>query len=152
MIYGIAIGSNVGNCAENLRRGVEMIALTPGCRVVAEAPLYETAPVDCAPGTPSFLNSVIEVECELEPHALHARLKAIESALGRPEQRAKNSPRTLDLDILYAGDRVIDDETLTIPHPRLHLRRFVLEPLADIRPELRLPGQEKTVAELLAAL
>jgi 2-amino-4-hydroxy-6-hydroxymethyldihydropteridine diphosphokinase len=95
---------------------------------------------------------VIEVESSLEAHALHQVLQGIEIAFGRPEKREPNTPRPLDLDILYAGDQCMDDAVLTIPHPRLHLRRFVLQPLADIRPDLILPGQGKMVAELLALL
>lgn len=153
MNFGIALGSNLGDRAENMRRGVELLmARVPGIRLNASAQVYETEPVDCAPGTQAFLNTVIEVSANCLPHELHAHLKAIEQALGRPEQRERNSPRTLDLDLLYADDVVSDDPVLTLPHPRMHLRRFVLEPLADIRPELVLPGQKVTVAELLVGL
>ncbi|MFC5457380.1 2-amino-4-hydroxy-6-hydroxymethyldihydropteridine diphosphokinase [Prosthecobacter fluviatilis] len=153
MKFGIALGSNLGDRAENMQRGVELLmARVPGIRLNASARVYETEPVDCAPGTQAFLNTVIEVAAECTPEELHEHLKAIEQALGRPEQRERNSPRTLDLDLLYADDVVSDDPVLTLPHPRMHLRRFVLEPLADIRPELVLPGQKVTVAELLANL
>lgn len=153
MNFGIALGSNLGDRAENMRRGIELLmARVPGIRLHASAQVYETEPVDCAPGTQAFLNTVIEVEAGCLPQELHEHLKAIEQALGRPEQRERNSPRTLDLDLLYADDVVSDDPVLTLPHPRMHLRRFVLEPLADIRPELVLPGQKVSVAELLASL
>jgi 2-amino-4-hydroxy-6-hydroxymethyldihydropteridine diphosphokinase len=153
MNFGIALGSNLGDRTENMRRGIELLmARVPGIRLNASAQVYETEPVDCAPGTQAFLNTVIEVSADCAPHELHSHLKAIEQALGRPEQRARNSPRTLDLDLLYADDAVSDDPVLTLPHPRMHLRRFVLEPLADIRPELVLPGQKVSVAELLAGL
>ena len=153
MNFGIALGSNLGDRAENMRRGIELLMTrVPGIHLNASAPVYETEPVDCAPGTQAFLNTVIEVEADCLPHELHTHLKAIEQALGRPEQRERNSPRTLDLDLLYADDVVSDDPVLTLPHPRMHLRRFVLEPLADIRPELILPGQRETVAALLRQL
>lgn len=153
MNFGIALGSNLGDRAENMRRGVELLlARVPGIRLNASAQVYETEPVDCAPGTQAFLNTVIEVAADCLPHELHAHLKAIEQELGRPEQRERNSPRTLDLDLLYADDVVSDDPVLTLPHPRMHLRRFVLEPLADIRPELVLPGQKVSVGKLLAGL
>ena len=153
MNFGIALGSNLGDRAENMRRGIELLmARVPGVRLNASAQVYETEPVDCAPGTQAFLNTVIEVAAECSPEELHAHLKAVEQALGRPEQRERNSPRTLDLDLLYADAVVSDDPVLTLPHPRMHLRRFVLEPLADIRPELVLPGQTETVGELLAGL
>jgi len=119
---------------------------------LAAGALYETDPVDCAPGTQAFLNTVIEMAAGVTPHTLHAHLQAVEQALGRPAQREKNAPRRLDMDLLYVGDFVSDDPVLIVPHPRLHLRRFVLQPLADIRPELVLPGHVQTIAEHLAAL
>jgi 2-amino-4-hydroxy-6-hydroxymethyldihydropteridine diphosphokinase len=153
MRFGIALGSNLGERAENIRRGIEMLlASVPHVKLDASAPVYETEPVDCAPGTQSFLNTVIEIEADCTPQELHTHLKAVESALGRPEQRERNSPRTLDLDLLYADDVVSDDPALILPHPRLHLRRFVLQPLADIRPDLLLPGQTQSIAGLLARL
>lgn len=151
--YGIALGSNLGDRAANLRRGVELLMQrVPGIRLVASGGIYETEPVDCAPGTQAFLNSVIEIEAACSPHELHAHLAAIEQALGRPAERERNAPRTLDLDLLYAGDYVSSDPALILPHPRLHLRRFVLQPLADIRLDLKLPGHDLTIAQHLAAL
>jgi 2-amino-4-hydroxy-6-hydroxymethyldihydropteridine diphosphokinase len=153
MHFGIALGSNLGDRAANMQRGIKLLMeCVPGIRLNASAPVYETEPVDCAPGTQAFLNTVIEVSADCTPQELHSHLKAIEHALGRPEQRERNSPRTLDLDLLYADDVVSDDPDLILPHPRMHLRRFVLEPLANIRPELILPGQQVSVAELLAGL
>lgn len=152
MIYGIALGSNLGDRAEHLRRGLDLIRESVPGAVIRTAAIYETAPVDCAPGTQAFLNTAIEMEADILPHDLHAKLKAIETTLGRPPLHERNSPRTLDLDILHAGHLVIDDETLTVPHPRLHQRRFVLQPMADLNPSLRLPNQSKTIAELLAEL
>lgn len=152
--FGIALGSNLGDREANLRRGVELLmARVPEAQLTAVASLYETEPVDCAPGTQAFINTVIEVVADdLSPTQMHAHLAAVEQAMGRPAQREKNSPRTLDLDLLYAGDFEIDSPSLTIPHPRLHQRRFVLQPLAEIRPDLVLPGQTKTIAKLLAEL
>ena len=153
MNFGIALGSNLGDRAANIQRGIELLmSRVPGIRLNASAPVYETEPVDCAPGTQAFLNTVIEVAAECLPDELHSHLKAFEQALGRPDQRERNSPRTLDLDMLYADDVVSADPALILPHPRMHMRRFVLEPLADIRPELMLPGQKVPVSELLAGL
>jgi 2-amino-4-hydroxy-6-hydroxymethyldihydropteridine diphosphokinase len=153
MHFGIALGSNLGDRAENLRRGIALLMESvPGGELIASAALYETDPVDCTPEAQAFLNTVIEIIAPCAPQELHARLKAVESALGRPEQRERNSPRTLDLDLLYADDVVSDDPELILPHPRLHQRRFVLQPLADIRPELVLPGQRAPVAALLQNL
>lgn len=153
MNFGIALGSNLGDRAANIQRGIELLlARIPGVKLSASAPVYETDPVDCAPGTQAFLNTVIEVGAPCTPHELHEHLKAVESALGRPEQRERNAPRTLDLDLLYADDVVSHDPALILPHPRLHQRRFVLQPLADIRPDLILPGQSSPVSVLLADL
>lgn len=150
MHFGIALGSNLGDRAENIQRGIELLlARVPGIQLKASAPVYETDPVDCAPGTQAFLNTVIEIEADCPPHELHTHLKAIESALGRPEQRERNSPRTLDLDLLYADAIISTGPELILPHPRMHLRSFVLRPLVDIRPGLVLPGFSKTVSSLL---
>lgn len=153
MHFGIALGSNLGDRAENLRRGISLLLESvPEAELIARAALYETDPVDCTADAQAFLNTVIEITAPCTPQELHARLKAVESALGRPEQRERNSPRTLDLDLLYADDVISDDPELTLPHPRLHQRRFVLQPLADIRPELVLPAQNETIAALLQKL
>lgn len=153
MAFGIALGSNLGDRESHLVRGVELLLQRlPEAVLLAGASLYETDPVDCAPDAQPFLNSVIEVGVRLAARELYAHLAAVEQALGRPSQRARNAPRTLDLDVLYAGDQVSQDPDLILPHPRLHERRFVLQPLAEIRPELILPGQPGPVADLLAAL
>jgi 2-amino-4-hydroxy-6-hydroxymethyldihydropteridine diphosphokinase len=151
--YGIAVGSNAGDPKANLRAGLSrLMALLPEARLTAVAPLYETDPVDCPPGSQVFYNSVVEIECRLTPHALREVTAEVERWAGRPEVRERNAPRTLDLDLLYCGEAAVDDAILTIPHPRLALRRFVLAPLSEIRPDLVLPGQQATIRELLAAL
>ena len=114
--------------------------------------IYETEPVDCAPGTPMYLNAVAEIRSKKEPLELLHALQQIEQREGRPAIHERNTPRTLDLDLLYAGNTQLQNPQFTLPHPRLHLRRFVLAPLADIRPELILPGFQQTVAQLLAGL
>ena len=152
MIYGIALGSNLGDRTDNLRRALNLIYESVPGAVIRAACIYETLPVECAPGTQAFLNTAIELEADIQPHDLHTKLKSIESQLGRPTLHERNSPRTIDLDILHAGPLTIEDETLTVPHPRLHQRRFVLQPMADLNPSLQLPNQAKTIAELLAAL
>ena len=150
---GIAVGSNVGDRLENLRAGVRrLLELLPEVRLTAVAPLFETAPVDCVPGTQSFYNSVIEIDCGLTPHELREVTADVERWMGRPGVRERNAPRTLDLDLLYCGEQMLDDDVLTIPHPRLAQRRFVLAPLAVIRPELMLPGARHSISELLAQL
>lgn len=116
------------------------------------SPIYVTQPVDCKINTRYFYNMVVELKCSLPPIELLAQLRKIETTQGRPAHRQRNAPRTIDLDILYAGNQVAESEELTLPHPRLTQRRFVLQPLADIRPELVLPGQSKDIATLLAEL
>ena len=153
MRTAIALGSNLGDRLANLSAGREAVLRLPGVSApVLLSRVYETEPVGTGPDAGAFLNAVMEVEFTGHPLALLAALRSIESALGRPTRHPRNTPRTLDLDILYAGDLVLSNDTLILPHPRLHLRRFVLAPLNDIRPGLRLPGQARTVSELLAHL
>lgn len=153
MTYAIALGSNLGDRLACLSQGVgEMLARLDHARLTAVASVYETAPVGCPPGSQNFYNSVVEIECPMAPHAVQKVLQSIERMLGRPDERERNAPRPLDLDILYAGQMRVDDDVLTLPHPRLHLRRFVLQPLAEISPDLILPRHAQTVAQLLAAL
>jgi 2-amino-4-hydroxy-6-hydroxymethyldihydropteridine diphosphokinase len=152
---GIALGSNLGNRSAELNAGISFLRSLSGTGEIRESPRIETAPVDCPPGSPPFLNSVAEIEVDsvvLTPLNLLASLQDFESKRGRSLLRDTNSPRPLDLDIIYYGVERIDQMGLIIPHPRAHLRRFVLEPLSHLRPDLVLPGQPKTVAELLAGL
>lgn len=149
---GIALGSNLGDRTAELDAGIAFLRTLPGGDRLRESPRIETAPVDCPPGSPPFLNSVAEIEIDpvaLPPEILLAKLQAFERSRGRAERREINAPRPLDLDILYYGDRALTQSALVIPHPRAHLRRFVLEPLSHLRPDLVLPGQEKTVRQLL---
>ena len=153
MKAGIALGSNRGNRKAHLaaaKRFLSSLHTGPGAPLCSA--LYETEPVDCATGTAGFLNAVMEIESPLEPIALLVRLRAFEEQQGRAAHRAKNSPREIDLDLLYAGDTHTGGPELTLPHPRMTARRFVLQPLAEIRPDLVLPGRHLTVAQLLAAL
>ena len=153
MRCGIALGSNLGDRLAHLRAGQAALAkLHTGSDAPLFSPIYETEPVDCAPGTAPYLNAVMEIEYAGEPIVLLLALQQIERAQGRPAEHGHNAPRTLDLDLLYAGDCTLQSAELTLPHPRLTTRRFVLQPLADLRPELTLPGTPKTVAELLAGL
>ncbi|WP_009960757.1 2-amino-4-hydroxy-6-hydroxymethyldihydropteridine diphosphokinase [Verrucomicrobium spinosum] len=153
MKYGIALGSNLGDRLENLRQAVvALLQSVPGSRVIATSAVYETDPVDCPPGSPGFLNAVIELEAELQPLDLLQHTRAIEAALGRPNEHEHHAPRTVDLDLLYADAAVVDHPDLTLPHPRMTQRRFVLQPLADIRADLRLPGEDRSVQEILDTL
>ena len=153
MIFGIALGSNVGDRLHHLRVAMmELLRGPSGVELRKAAPLYETEPVDCADGAPRFFNTVVEVATNLEPLSLLHELRRIESLLGRSNAHEHHAPRTVDLDLLYADDLALQHPELTLPHPRTHQRRFVLQPLGDIRPDLVLPGQTRSVAELLAKL
>lgn len=146
---GIALGSNTGDCLAHLRAAVAALrAADPQLEV---SPVYETAPVDCPDGSGAFLNGVAILTWTDTPEALLHFLRRIECRLGRPSERARNAPRTIDLDILYAGDAVLTGVELLLPHPRLHERRFVLQPLCDLRPDLVLPGFAQTIRSLLSA-
>ncbi len=153
MRAGIALGSNLDDRLAYLRQGRALVLALPGVSApVIDSPVYETEPVGSEPDTGAYLNAVMEVEYDGQPIALLKGLQRIEAELGRPSERPHNASRTLDLDLLYAGDLVLSKDDVVIPHPRLHLRRFVLTPLADIRPELILPGQQQSIAALLAGL
>jgi 2-amino-4-hydroxy-6-hydroxymethyldihydropteridine diphosphokinase len=121
-------------------------------QLLAVASLYETDPVDCPPGSPLFINTVMEVRSDLQPLDLLRLTQSIEAQLGRPQQREHHAPRPLDLDLLYAEGITLDHAELQLPHPRLQQRRFVLAPLAEIHPELILPGHELMIKEHLQAL
>ncbi len=121
-----------------------------GVRLVALSRWWESAPVPPTPGAPPFVNGVARLDGQAGPRALLAALQAIEAAHGR-ERPYPNAPRTLDLDLLDAGGALADDPVLTLPHPRLHLRRFVLAPLAEVAPGWRHPRTGETVEALLAA-
>lgn len=153
MRTGIALGSNVGDRLAQLRSGRDAVLRISGVSGPAlSSRVYETEPVGTGPDAGAFLNAVIEVEFAGHPMALLDSLQAIEAEHGRPSKRPRNAPRTLDLDILYVGNLVLTNEEIVIPHPRMHLRRFVLTPLCDIRPDLVLPGQHHTIAEFLSSV
>ena len=114
--------------------------------------IYETEPVDCAADAGRFLNAVLEIGYDGEALELLRQLRAIEAELGRPSRHARNASRTLDLDLLYFGEHALATAELELPHPRMQGRRFVLEPLAEIRPDLILPGSAESIATLLVAL
>ena len=153
MRTAVALGSNLGDRLEKLRAARKAIADLANVKPpILSSAIYETEPVDCEPGANKFLNAVVEFDYEGDPARLLEQLNRIEESLGRARDHLKNVSRTIDIDLLYNGDRKIEDGRLQLPHPRLHLRKFVLQPLADIRPGLLLPGQTKTVSQLLKEL
>jgi 2-amino-4-hydroxy-6-hydroxymethyldihydropteridine diphosphokinase len=152
---GIALGSNLGNREAELDAGIAYLRLLACDHEVREGPRIETEPDNCPPGSPSFLNTVAEImleSMEFPPLNLLGALEDFEIERGRSPIRERNSPRPLDLDIIYYGNYEYDQMGLIIPPCRAHQRRFVLEPLASLNPDLVLPGQTKTVKELLAGL
>ena len=142
----LALGSNLGDRLANLRAAVD--ALAPEVRVLAESRVYETPPWGYA-DQPAFLNMAVQAETDLAPEALLRRLKQIEVEVGR-QPSFRYGPRQIDLDILFYDDLVLESDALTVPHPRLHERAFVLVPLMDLAPEWMHPVLGKTVASLLA--
>ena len=147
----IGLGSNMGPSADTIAAAVESLAGLSADGRVEVSPLYRTAPVG-GPPQADFLNAVAAFDTALPAHDLLSRLQAIERHHGRRADGEKWGPRPLDLDILLYGDAVIKTETLTIPHARMRERRFVLLPLADLRPRLRIPGHNQphvSVAECL---
>jgi len=144
----LSLGSNLGDRLGNLKRAVEKIEEPNQIMVTKVSPVYETEPVG-RENQGWFLNLVLQVETSLEPFALLERLSSIEDQMGRKREKRWGS-RNIDLDILLYDKRMVDSERLTIPHTRMHERRFVLVPLAQIAPKLRHPRLEKNIEELLA--
>ncbi|MGZ8899654.1 MAG: 2-amino-4-hydroxy-6-hydroxymethyldihydropteridine diphosphokinase [Limisphaerales bacterium] len=149
----IALGSNLGDSREMVERAMGRLEQLSGERIIRSS-LWRSTPVDCPPGSGDFINAVVGLRVgEGEtPEGLLAKLQELERDFGRRPKAVMNEARPLDLDLIAFGDEVRLTAELTLPHPRAHLRRFVLEPLAEIAPELVLPGQTKTVRELLSNL
>jgi 2-amino-4-hydroxy-6-hydroxymethyldihydropteridine diphosphokinase len=153
MRTGIGLGSNVGDRLAHLREGFRRIrSLHTGSEPPLVSSIFETSPIDCAPGTDPYLNAAVEIRFIRPPIVLLDALLQIEREMGRPSKRPRNAPRTIDLDVLYVGNLILNNPEIIIPHPRLPQRRFVLAPLSEISPELVLPGQTKTIQALLENL
>lgn len=150
---GIALGSNLGNSHALLqaaRDGLRRIS-TP-CEPFLQASDYLTEPLHCPAGSPTFLNSVVEIDWQGTAVELLEITQALEKTLGRLSKSERNAARLIDIDLLYFGTEIIATERLVLPHPRIAERRFVLDPLTEIRPDLILPGQTLSVSELAAVL
>ncbi|NVM57476.1 MAG: 2-amino-4-hydroxy-6-hydroxymethyldihydropteridine diphosphokinase [Desulfobacterales bacterium] len=139
----IGVGSNVGDKADNCRKGISAVGACEGCLMEAQSPLYETEPVEFE-SQEWFINGAVRVRTCLEPEALLVQLQAIERAMGRGV-----GARILDLDMLFFDDRILRTGKLQLPHPRSHQRRFVLKPLCHIAPELVHPVLGQTIQSLL---
>ena len=144
----LSLGSNLGKRETNLHRALELLA-SPEVRVTRVSSTYETEPRDLR-HQPWFLNIIAEIETTLFPLQLLGRIQKIEKELGR-QRTVDKGPRTLDIDIVLFGNSVIETPRLHVPHPRMQDRRFVLEPLAELAPELRHPLTRRTIREMLAA-
>ena len=153
MRAGVALGSNLGERLANLRNARrEIISMKGALPPLRCSAIYETEPVGCEKGAAKFFNAVIEFGYAGQPIELRRELAAIERVLGRPAAHERNVSRPIDLDLLYFGDVIIETAELRLPHPRIVDREFVLRPLADIRPDLVLPGQTDAVDVLLLRL
>lgn len=146
----IGLGSNLGEREETLQRALELLGGRDGIRLVAVSPLRETDPVGYL-DQPRFLNGAAQIETDLSPLELLAVLLDVERTLGRVREGPRFGPRTLDLDLLLYDDEIVDEPGLAVPHPRLHERRFVLEPLTELDPALVVPGRG-SVSDLLSEL
>jgi 2-amino-4-hydroxy-6-hydroxymethyldihydropteridine diphosphokinase len=146
----VGLGANLGDRETTIRRAVELLADTVGVEVLAVSALRETDPVGVE-DQPRFLNGAAALETTLEPRAVLEALLGIERVLGRVRDGLRFGPRTIDLDLLLYDDETIEEPGLTVPHPRLHERRFALEPLAELAPALAIPGHGE-VSDLLARL
>ena len=149
----IALGSNLGDPRRNVLLAIERLQeLTD--HPLAKSSLLETSPVDCPPGSPNFVNAVVALipRSDETPESLLRKLRALENEFGRTPKKILNEARPLDLDLIAFGAEIRATPELILPHPRAHLRKFVLQPLAEIAPDLILPGQGGAVGELLRQL
>lgn len=149
----IALGSNLGDSSRVVTVAVECLKKVSSGPLLCSS-LWRSTPVDCPPGSPDFINAVVALTPlpHFTPESLLAELQVLEREFGRRPKVVLNEARPLDLDLIAWGSEVRNTSALTLPHPRAHLRRFVLQPLSELTPDLVLPGQTQTVAELLAAL
>lgn len=149
----VALGSNLGDSRRSILEAMARLQ-TFSNRPILKSSLWQTTPVDCPPGSPMFVNAVIGLiprQTETSGSFLK-KLQSLEKEFGRRSRKILNEPRPLDLDLIAFGVETRDTPELVLPHPRAHLRRFVLQPLEEIAPDLVLPGQSQTISQLLAEL
>src|SRR5579883_1617303 len=152
LVY-IALGSNLGDSNQIIQRAMERLRQL-STRPLLKSSLWKTTPVDCPPGSPPFVNAVIGLQPlpGETPESFLEKLQLLEKEFGREPKKVVNAARPLDLDLIAFGYATRNTQLLIVPHPRAHERRFVLQPLNEIAPELVLPGQSQSVSQLLAAL
>jgi 2-amino-4-hydroxy-6-hydroxymethyldihydropteridine diphosphokinase len=149
----VALGSNLGDARENILRAFARLQSLSDAPI-RRSSLWESAPVDCPPGSPMFLNAVagFEARADETAHTLLAKLQSMEKEIGRQPKKILNEPRVIDLDLIAFGQQIVKTKDLILPHPRAQVRDFVLWPLSEIAPGFIFPRQLKTVAELLSEL
>jgi 2-amino-4-hydroxy-6-hydroxymethyldihydropteridine diphosphokinase len=149
----VALGSNLGDSRQTILHAMVRLSKMSN-RPGLKSSLWQTSPVDCPPDSPPFVNAVIAFVpfADETPESLLRRLRALEKKSGRAAKKILNEPRALDLDLIAFGAETRHTPELILPHPRAHLRRFVLQPLSEIAPDLVLPGQSRTISQLLAGL
>ncbi len=149
----IALGSNVGDSPSILRRAMDQLEKL-SIKPLVRSSLWQTTPVDCPPGSPTFVNAVVSLTVQPGENSstLLSKLLEMEKEFGRRPKKVLNEPRRLDLDLIAFGNEISTRPELILPHPRAHERRFVLQPLNEIAPDLQLPGLRRNVSQLLAAL
>jgi 2-amino-4-hydroxy-6-hydroxymethyldihydropteridine diphosphokinase len=149
----VALGSNLGDSRRIILDAMARFQNISG-RPLLKSSLWQTTPVNCPPNSPLFVNAVVGLAPRAgeTPESLLQKLRALEKEFGRPPKKVLNEPRSLDLDLIAFGTETRHTPELVLPHPRAHLRRFVLQPLSEIAPDLILPGQSKTISQLLAEL
>lgn len=149
----IALGSNLGDSRKTVLDAMARLQNLSNKQILKSS-LWETSPINCPPGSPKFVNAIVGLFAKKEetPESLLKKLQDLEKEFGRAPKKVLNEPRPLDLDLIAFGDEVLNSPDLILPHPRAHLRKFVLQPLSEIAPDLVLTGQGKTVSSLLSEL
>jgi 2-amino-4-hydroxy-6-hydroxymethyldihydropteridine diphosphokinase len=149
----VALGSNLGDSPRILLEAMQQLQAL-STQPLVQSSLWQTVPVDCPPGSPPFVNAVVSLapDARETPESLLAKLQAIEKDFGRRPKQVLNEPRPLDLDLIAFGGETRNTPELTLPHPRAHLRRFVLQPLSEIAPELEFPAETRNILDLLKML
>jgi 2-amino-4-hydroxy-6-hydroxymethyldihydropteridine diphosphokinase len=151
---GLCLGTNLGDRMANLRAAASALAELEQTDIIARSAVYETEPVDVSPEhrDQAFLNAVLVLETALDVRRISRHMHAIEDEMGRVRTSDRNAPRPIDIDIIYADGIQLEEDDLTVPHPEWAGRRFVVQPLADVRPGFVLPGTNRTVSDVLLSL